>query len=341
MSHNKDTNMSSGRYPSPDNGARKEKDRSNSIVLFESTDGLVRLSVQVDAEKSEVWLTRQNMAELFARDVKTIGKHVNNALQEELAGSASRTVAKFATVQKEGGREVVRQVEHYSLDMILAVGYRVKSQRGVEFRRWATDVLRRFIIDGHAENEKRLEQLGQVARIMSRIPNSLETRQVLDIVQSYTVALDLLDDYDHQCLVAPKGDAATYVLSYEECRRVIDGMRFGDESDLFGAEKDDSFKGSIGNIYQSFGGQDIYPSLQEKAANLLYFVVKNHSFLDGNKRIAATMFLYFLDRNGALFADDGGKRIDDSTLVAITIMIAESKPEEKDAMVKLVMNFLR
>ena len=265
---------------------------ANNIVLFESVDGQVSLPVQVDAKRNEVWLTRQHMAELFGRDVKTIGKHVNNALREELADSGNRTVAKFATVQTEGGREVTRTVEHYSLDVILSVGYRVKSQRGVEFRRWATDVLHRYIIDGHAENEKRLQQLGQVARIMARIPDSLETRQVLDIVQGYTLALDLLDDYDHQRLSTPKGDAATYVLSYDECRRVIDGMRFGNESDLFGVEKDDSFKGSIGNIYQSFGGQDVYPSLQEKAANLLYFVVKNHSFLDGNKRIAATMFLY-------------------------------------------------
>ena len=162
---------------------------------------------------------------------------------------------------------------------------------------------------------------------------------MLDIVQSYTTALDLLDDYDHQRLSAPKGDAATYVLDYDECRAVIDGMRFGVESDLFGVEKDDSFKGSIGNIYQSFDGREIYPSLQEKAANLLYFVVKNHSFLDGNKRIAATMFLYFLDRNGVLFTD-AGRLLDDSTLVAMTIMIAESKPQEKEAMVSLVMNFL-
>ena len=174
---------------------------------------------------------------------------------------------------------------------------------------------------------------------MARIQESLETRQVLDIVQSYTAALDLLDDYDHQRLKAPKGDKATYVLSYEECRKVIDDMKFGEESDLFGVEKDESFKGTLGSIYQGFGGQEIYPSLQEKAANLLYLVVKNHAFLDGSKRIAATMFLYFLDRNGVLFVD-GRKAIDDSTLVAITIMIAESKPEEKDAMTALVMIFL-
>ena len=308
----------------------------NSIVLFESSDREVVLTVEVDG--NTVWLNKEQMGLLFGRDRTVISRHISNLYRE---GELERegTCAKFAQVQMEGRREVARQEERYNLDVVISVGYRVKSQRGVEFRRWATDVLRRYIIDGHAENERRLQQLGQVARIMARIPDSLETRQVLDIVQSYTMALDLLDDYDHQRLSTPKGDAATYVLEYDECRKVIDGMRFGNESDLFGVEKDESFKGSIGNIYQSFGGQDVYPSLQEKAANLLYFVVKNHSFLDGNKRIAATMFLYFLDRNGALFVD-GRKLIDDSTLVAITIMIAESKPEEKESMVALVMNFL-
>ena len=308
----------------------------NSIVLFESSDREVVLTVEVDG--NTVWLNKEQMGLLFGRDRTVISRHISNLYRE---GELERegTCAKFAQVQMEGRREVARQEERYNLDVVISVGYRVKSQRGVEFRRWATDVLRRYIIDGHAENERRLQQLGQVARIMARIPDSLETRQVLDIVQSYTMALDLLDDYDHQRLSTPKGDAATYVLEYDECRKVIDGMRFGNESDLFGVEKDESFKGSIGNIYQSFGGQDVYPSLQEKAANLLYFVVKNHSFLDGNKRIAATMFLYFLDRNGVLFVD-GRKLIDDSTLVAITIMIAESKPEEKESMVALVMNFL-
>lgn len=317
----------------------KESNVSTSIVLFESADGMVSLPVRVDAERSEVWLTRRHLSKLFDRDVKTIGKHVNNALREELEGTEYRTVAKFATVQTEGDREVTRQVEHYSLDLILSVGYRVKSQRGVEFRRWANDVLRRYIMDGYATNERRLQQLGKVTRIMARIPDDLETRQVLEIVRCYTTALDMLDDYDHQRLFEPTNGQATYVLSYDECRKLIDEMRFGAESDLFGVEKDGSFMSSIAAIYQTFDGQEIYPSLWEKAANLLYFVTKNHSFLDGNKRIAATLFLYFLDRNGALFVD-GTKRIDDSALVAATILIAESRPEEKSAMVALVMNFL-
>lgn len=211
----------------------------------------------------------------------------------------------------------------------------------MEFRRWATDVLRRYVIAGHAANERRLEQLGQVAKIMARVPESLESRQILDIVQSYTGALDLLDDYDHLCVTAPEGTPAAREITYEECREVIESLRFGRESSLFGVEKDGSFKGAIGNVFQSFDGRDLYPTLEEKAAHLFYFVVKDHSFLDGNKRIAAAVFLYFLDRNRALFTPAGEKAIDDSALVAMTILIAESKPEEKDVMVALVMHFLK
>lgn len=306
------------------------------IILFESGDAEVSLDVRFDGET--VWLTKDQMSALFDRDRTVISRHIANVYRE---GELERegTCAKFAQVRLEGSREVTRREERFNLDVVISVGYRVKSRRGVEFRRWATDVLRRYIVAGRATNEKRLEQLRQISSVMARVPESLETRQVLDIVQSYTAALCLLDDYDHQNLVAPAGDAPTYVLSYEECRGVIDGMAFNGESDLFGVEKDDSFKGSIGNIYQSFDGCEIYPSLQEKAANLLYLVVKNHSFHDGNKRIAAMMFLYFLDRNGALFRE-GAKLVSDETLVAITIMIAESRPDEKDAMIALVMNCL-
>ena len=311
---------------------------TSNIVLFESSDGEVRLDVAVDAGKDEIWLNRSQMSLLFGRDVKTIGKHIANALKEELENSPKPTVAKFATVQKEGNREVERQVEYYNLDVIISVGYRVKSQRGVEFRRWATDVLRRYIVEGRAENAKRLAQLAQVISVMERLPQEIGAAQILEIVKSYAPALDLLDDYDHQRLVRPDGSKGVYVLSYEECRDLIGSLRFASESDIFGVEKDDSFHSSIAAIYQSFGGQEIYPSVQEKAANLLYFVVKNHSFHDGNKRIAASLFLYFLDRNGLLY-EDGRKLIGDDALVA-TIMIAESRPDEKEAMVSLVMNFL-
>ena len=214
----------------------------------------------------------------------------------------------------------------------------MKSNRGVEFRRWANHVLRQYILQGYAVNERRINQLGEVVRFMKRTQDSLDSRQVLSVIERYSTALNLLDAYDHQSLQRPTGTNAVYVLSYEECRSVIDRMRFGDESELFGKEKDDSFKGSIGNIYQSFGGQEIYPTLEEMAANLLYFVTKNHSFFDGNKRIAATIFLYFLDCNGILYDEQGNKLLDDHTLVALTIMIAESCPEEKEMMISVIMN---
>lgn len=309
---------------------------TSSIVLFESADGEVRLDVAVDAGKDEIWLNRSQMSLLFDRDIKTIGKHIANALKEELEDSPKPVVAKFATTASDGKSY---QVEYYNLDVIISVGYRVKSQRGVEFRRWATDVLRRYIVEGRAENEKRLAQLAQVISVMERLPQEIGAAQILEIVKSYAPALDLLDDYDHQRLVRPDGSKGVYVLSYEECRDLIGSLRFAGESDIFGVEKDDSFHSSIAAIYQSFGGQEIYPSVQEKAANLLYFVVKNHSFHDGNKRIAASLFLYFLDRNGLLY-EDGRKLIGDDALVATTIMIAESRPGEKEAMVSLVMNFL-
>ena len=303
----------------------------NNIVIFESEDKSVCISVQMTDDS--VWLNRNQIAELFGRDVKTIGKHINNTLKEELSGDNS-VVAKFATTAADGKKY---QTEYYNLDVIISVGYRVKSKRGIEFRKWANRVLKDYIIKGYAVNNNRINQIGEVIRIMKRTQEQLDSKQVLSVIERYTTALDLLDSYDHQNMTRPKGSEAVYVLTYEECRKLIDSMRFGDESDVFGNEKDDSFKGSIGNIYQSFGGTDVYPTLEEKAANLLYFVTKNHSFSDGNKRIAAAVFLYFLDRNGVLFAD-GEKIIDDYTLVALTIMIAESRPDEKEMMISVVMN---
>ena len=303
---------------------------TNDIVLFESKDSEISLSVEFDG--NTVWLTQAQMSTLFDKDQSVISRHINNAVRE---GEIDRE----STMHYLHIPSSDRPVAAYNLDVIISVGYRVKSQRGVEFRRWATDVLRRYIIDGYAENRKRLKQLEQMAHIMARVPESLDTRQVLDIVESYTSALSLLDDYDHQRLKTPEGTEATYVLTYDECRHAIDHMRPEYENTLFGIEKDESFKSSIGAIYQTFDGADVYPSLEEKAANLLYFIVKNHSFADGNKRIAAAMFLYFLDRNNALFSE-GRKRLDDSTLVATTIMIAESRPDEKESMVALVMSFL-
>lgn len=303
------------------------------VVLFESADKSVSLSVPMDGDT--VWLTSNQMSLLFDRDAKTIRKHVNNVFDEQEVDEKSNTqILRVANSDKP--------VAFYSLDVIISVGYRVKSKRGTEFRKWANSVLKQYILKGYAVNDNRLSELKQTLQIIRRIEEnekSLDKNQILSVVESYTSALDLLDNYDHQVVSKPTGTSSTYVISYEECRNVIEAMRFSSESDMFGNEKDDSFKGSIGAIYQTFGGQDVYPSLQEKAANLLYFVTKNHSFSDGNKRIAATMFLYFLDKNDWLFVD-GQKRIGDHTLVALTIMIAESKPEEKELMINLVMNFL-
>ena len=303
------------------------------LVIFRAQDGNVKLNVNIENET--VWLSLDQMSKLFERDKSTISRHIKNIFKDgELQQEA--VVANFATTASDGK---IYDVTFYDLDVIISVGYRVKSQRGVEFRRWANNVLKNYILKGYAVNNNRINELGEVIRIMKRTNNQLDSQQILDVIEKYTVALDLLDDYDHQKINKPDGNTATYTLTYKECREVIDGMKFKNESDLFGNEKDDSFKSSINAIYQTFAGQDVYPSLEEKAANLLYLITKNHSFSDGNKRIAAALFLYFLNKNGTLF-EDGEKIIDDYTLVAITIMIAESKPAEKETMIKLIMNFL-
>lgn len=296
-------------------------------------NGELVLPVIVDANQETVWLNRQQMAKLFDRDVKTIGKHISNALREELEDSV---VANFATTAADGKTYLVA---YYNLDMIISVGYRVKSPRGVQFRRWANGVLRQYLMQGYAANTRRLEDLSCVLNVMRRVESQLDSAQVLDVVQQYAASLRMLDDYDHQRLAKPEAAGDACRITYRECRELIDAMSYGAQSSVFGNEKDDSFKGSINAIYQSFNSQDLYPSSIEKGANLLYLVTKNHSFSDGNKRIAAAVFLHFLQRNGLLFRN-GEKVLADHTLVAMVVMIAESKPEEKETMVKLVMNFL-
>lgn len=322
---------------------------NNQIVLYQSEDGMTQLDVKLEGET--VWLNRQQMAELFGRDVKTIGKHINNALREELNDGIS-TVAKFATVQKEGSRLVNREVEYYNLDMIISVGYRVKSRRGVEFRRWANDILKQFLINGYAVNERirqrQIAELRQLVLVVGRtieqqpVATTDESHALFDVVVDYTYALDTLDNYDYQRLYISKTTRnELFYATYENAMQEIEMLRekFG-ASTLFGNEKDESFKSSIGQIYQTFDGEDLYPSVEEKAAMLLYLVTKNHSFSDGNKRIAATLFLWFMNNNGILYREDGSKRIADNTLVALTLMIAESRTEEKDIMVKVVVNLI-
>ena len=322
---------------------------NNQIVLYQSEDGMTQLDVKLEGET--VWLNRQQMAELFGRDVKTIGKHINNALKEELNDGIS-TVAKFATVQKEGSRLVNREVEYYNLDMIISVGYRVKSKRGVEFRRWANGILKQFLINGYAVNERirqrQIAELRQLVLVVGRtigqqpVTTTDESHALFDVVVDYTYALDTLDNYDYQRLYISKTTRnELFHATYDNAMQEIEMLRekFG-ASTLFGNEKDESFKSSIGQIYQTFDGEELYPSVEEKAAMLLYLVTKNHSFSDGNKRIAATLFLWFMNNNGILYREDGSKRIADNTLVALTLMIAESRTEEIDFMVKVVVNLI-
>ena len=308
----------------------------NEIIIYKN--GELELPVEVTPDKETVWLNRNQLAVLFDRDVKTIGKHINNTLKEELDSSV---VAKFATTASDGK---TYKVEYYNLDMIISVGYRVKSVRGVEFRRWANKILKDYIVQGYAVNERRLAALNRVVEIQSNIIAGvldLDAEKVLEVVKRYSLALEMLDDYDHQTITKPKIISdEVYKLTYEECRNLISKMSYSETSDIFGKEKGKGLlKGIIDSIYQSVFGEEAYPSIEEKAANLLYFIIKDHPFVDGCKRIAATTFLYFLDRNRALYKDNK-KILSDSTLVALTLLIAESKPQEKEIMINIVMNFL-
>ena len=307
----------------------------NELILFETADKEIKLTVPV--ENNTVWLNRKQLAELFGRDVKTIGKHINNALKEELDNSV---VANFATTASDGK---VYQTEHYNLDMIISVGYRVKSNRGVEFRQWANSVLKQYIMQGYAINEKRLAALQRTVDIQTKMLAStleVDEAELLKAVNLYTNALMLLDQYDHQSIKKPAGNKAIYRITYEDCRNMVNEMEDSFHSDVFGVEKEKGkVEGILAAVYQSAFGKDAYPSLEEKAANLLYFMIKDHPYADGCKRIAASLFLEFLVRNNVLY-EKGQKRIGDGALVAITLMIAESDPKGKDIMVNLVMNLL-
>lgn len=318
------------------------------ILMYQDQDG--KMALEVHMQQDTVWLTQRQMAELFDKGIPTINEHVKNIYKEEELPEAA-TIRKFRMVQQEGKREVEREVIYYNLDVIISVGYRVKSTRGTQFRQWATSVLRQYLVQGYALNEKRLReqnaQLQEVLRLVNNVMQSqdldaTQANSLLRVIQDYQYALAVLDDYDHQRLALTAAtQEATYQITYEEARQLIVQMKkqFGG-TPLFGREKDESFKSSVATIYQSFGGEDLYPSLEEKAANLLYFVVKNHSFSDGNKRIAAVLFTWFLDKNRALYRADGSRRLADNALVALTLMIAESKAEEKDTMIKVIVNLI-
>ena len=305
------------------------------IVLFESKDQSLMLKVPI--EKETVWLNQSQMAELFQVDRSVITRHVNNIFTE-------REIEKESNVQKMHIANADRPVQFYSLDVIISVGYRVKSQRGIEFRKWANSVLKQYILEGYAINEKRLQALEKTVDIQTKMLADVldvEAGDILRAVNQYTAALTLLDQYDHQCIAKPEGATPLYRITYEDCMEMVAHMKDSFNTDVFGVEKETGkVDGIISAVYQSIFGQDAYPSLEEKAANLLYFMIKDHPFADGCKRIAASLFLEFLERNNALYLN-GHKRIGDGEIVAITLMIAESDPKEKDVMVKLVMNLLQ
>jgi prophage maintenance system killer protein len=314
------------------------------VIIYQTPDGDTQLDVKLENET--VWINRQQMAELFERDIKTVGKHINNALKEELIEVP--VVAKFATTATDGK---IYQMEYYNLDMIISVGYRVKSNRGIQFRIWANNILKEYIIKGYVINQQaKTEQLEDLKRTVKLLSNVIytqdltadEAKGLLKVITDYTYALDILDKYDYQTLeINHTTKKVSFRANYTNAMAAIDILRdkFG-SGGLFGNEKDQSFKSSINTIYQTFDGEDLYPSIEEKAAMLLYFVVKNHSFSDGNKRIAAFLFLWFIENNGILYKKDGSRLIENNTLVALTLMIAESKPEEKDVMVKVVVNLI-
>jgi prophage maintenance system killer protein len=324
---------------------------NSQIIIYQSLEG--KTSIDVKLENDTVWLSLVQLSNLFDKDKSVISRHLKNIYTE---GELERdsTVAKYATVQTEGKREVIREIEYYNLDAIISVGYRVNSKRGTQFRIWANQILKDFLVKGYAVNEKRLHEqsrqlddLKQTVKLLGNVVankklNSDEATGLLQIVTDYTYALDVLDQYDHQVLeIQGTTSNELFQITYPAAMTAIKGLKdkFGGSA-LFGNEKDDSFQSSLAAIYQTFAAQDLYPSVEEKAANLLYFVVKNHSFSDGNKRIAAFLFVWFLERNNILYRPDGSKRIADNALVALTLMIAESKPEEKDMMIKVVVNLV-
>ena len=322
---------------------------NNSIEIYSSQDGSIQLKVKL--ENDTVWLTQSQMAELFGVDRTSIVRHIRNIYKSEELDQNS-TCAKNAQIRTEGHRSILREIPYYNLDMIISVGYRVNSKNATSFRRWATSVLKQYIIKGYAINQQikldRYNELKDVVRLMSRTVGlqekvtSEEYGGLFNVISDYVYALDTLDHYDYQSLSIQKTTKEeSFRATYDNAMEAISALKekFGG-SQWFANEKDESFKSSIGQIYQTFGGEDLYPSVEEKAAMLLYLVVKNHSFSDGNKRIAAMLFLWFLNNNHVLYAEDGHKRIADNTLVALTLMIAESRTEEKDVMVKVVVNLI-
>lgn len=307
----------------------------NEIILFENQN----VKLEVNMKDETVWLSLEQMAKLFDRDKSVISRHIKNILEEELDDAV---VANFATTAKDGKKY---QIDYYNLDMIISVGYRVKSKNGIIFRKWANKILKDYLLQGYALNKKRLEYLEKTIKLIdiaNRIDEGLENKdakEILKVIGNYSKALDLLDDYDHRTLVKPKGNDSKKRIKYDDCLDIISKLKFNEKSDIFAIEKDRGLEAIIGDIYLTFDGNDVYKSVEEKASNFLYMIVKNYVFVDGNKRIAATMFIYFLNFYDILYKD-GKQVIDNNALASLTLMIAESNPKEKEVIIDLIMNFL-
>ena len=316
------------------------KSMKNEIVLFEDQD----VKLEVNMKDETVWLSQQQMAELFDSSRTNIIEHINNIYSDEELDKIS-TCQDFRQVRKEGKRDVVRNIPFYNLDMIISVGYRVNSKRGIIFRKWANKVLKDYLLKGYAVNKKRLDYLEKTIKLIDiagRIDTELkgtEAQEIIKVINNYSNALNLLDDYDHKRITKPHGSKDNKQITYEDCMDIVSKLKFNSDSDLFALERDKGLKAIIGAIYGSFDGKDLYPTIEEKAANFLYLITKNHTFIDGNKRIAATLFIYFLEFYNILY-NENGQVIDNNTLVAITLLIAQSNPKEKEILIGLVMNFL-
>jgi len=322
----------------------------NEIIIYTTPDG--KETFEVNLKKDTVWLSQKQMAELFEKNTDTIGLHIKNIFSTKELNENS-TTDKYSVVQMEGNRKVERKIKFYNLDLIISVGYRVNSKRGTQFRIWATNILKQHLVNGYTINEKRiredrnkLKELQKTLKITERLLqnkalDSKEATGLLKVILDYQKALHLLDEYDYQKLEIKKVTTKEkFKINLQKVRQELDQLKNNYPTGLFGLEKDQSFSGSIGAIYQSFDGKDLYPSIEEKAAHLLYFVVKNHSFIDGNKRIAASLFLWFLNENAILYNDNGSKRLADNALVALTLLIAESKAEEKETIIKVIVNLI-
>lgn len=315
----------------------------NEIVLFKNQN----VKLEVNMKDETVWLSLDQMAKLFGRDRTVITRHINNIFNDKEL-EKKEVCAKFAHTTQHGAltnKFQTRELDYYNLDMIISVGYRVKSQNGIIFRKWATKILKEYMIKGYSVNQKRLEYLEKTVKLIDiagRIDNDLkgtEVKEIIKVINNYSSALNLLDDYDHRRITKPNGTKINKQITYDECIGIINKLKFNSDSDLFALERNEGLKEIIGTIYQSFDGNDLYSTVQEKAANFLYLITKNHTFIDGNKRIAATLFIYFLDFYNILY-NEKGQVIDNNTLVAITLLIAESNPKEKEILIDLVMNFL-